>query len=75
MSWLFIERADVEAETPIQNINAYIWNLVWRLRQHRSVAKRSYLTSKVRSGGCFDGAAMKRYHTSKVRETQLRGRH
>ena len=24
---------------------------------------------------CFDGAAMKSYHTSKVRETQLRGRH
>ena len=49
-------------------------------------AKRSYSTFKVRRGGseeiplvqgkeqqlCFAGAAMKRYPTSKVRETQVR---
>ena len=56
-----------------------------RLRQHRK-AKRSYSTFKVRGGSreeipliqgkeqwlCFAGAAMKRYPTSKVRETQGR---
>ena len=50
------------------------------------VAKRSYPMSKVRRGGseeipllqgkkqqlCFAGAALKRYPTSKVRETQVR---
>ena len=49
-------------------------------------AERSYCTFKVRRGGCekiplvqgkeqqlrFAGAAMKRYPTSKVRETQVR---
>ena len=49
-------------------------------------AERSYSTFKVRRGGgeeiplvqgkeqrlCFAGAAMKRYSTSKVRETQVR---
>ena len=49
-------------------------------------AKRSYSTFKVRRGDCeeilliqgkeqwlhFAGAAMKRYNTSKVRETQVR---
>ena len=49
-------------------------------------AERSYSTSKVRRGGleeitlvqgkeqqlCFAGAAVKRYPTSKVRETQVR---
>ena len=49
-------------------------------------AERSYSTSKVRRGGCeeipldqgkeqrlrFAGAAVKRYSTSKVRETQVR---
>ena len=49
-------------------------------------AERSYSTFKVRSGGCeeiplvqgkeqqlhFAGAAVKRYPTSKVRETQVR---
>ena len=49
-------------------------------------AERSYSTFKVRRGGgeeipliqgkeqrlCFVGAAVKRYHTSKVRETQVR---
>ena len=49
-------------------------------------AERSYSTFKVRRGGgeeipliqgkeqqlCFAGAAMKRYPTSKVRETQVR---
>ena len=49
-------------------------------------AKRSYSTFKVRRGGgeeiplvqgkeqwlCFPGAAVKRYHTSKVREIQVR---
>ena len=56
-----------------------------RLRQHRK-AERSYSTFKVRGGSreeilliqgkeqwlCFAGAAMKRYPTSKVRETQGR---
>ena len=45
------------------------------------VAKRSYFTFKVRRGDLvqgkeqqlyFAGAAMKRYSTSKVRETQVR---
>ena len=54
---------------------------VWAQR-----AKRSYSTFKVRRGGCeeipfvqgkrqwlhFAGAAVKRYPTSKVRETQVR---
>ena len=57
----------------------------WWLRRRRR-AKRSYSTFKVRRGGCeeihliqgkeqqlrFDGAVMKRYPTSKVRETQIR---
>ena len=52
----------------------------------RRRAERSYSTFKVRRGGCeeihliqgkeqwlhFAGAAMKRYPTSKVRETQVR---
>ena len=56
----------------------------WLLRLRR--AKRSYSTFKVRRGGCeeipliqgkeqqlhFAGAAVKRYPTSKVRETQVR---
>ena len=55
------------------------------LRGHRR-AKRSYYTSKVRRGSCeeipliqgkeqqlhFAGAAVKRYPTPKVRETQVR---
>ena len=57
----------------------------WRLRGCRR-AERSYSTFKVRRGGgeeipliqgkeqrlCFVGAAVKRYPTSKVRETQVR---
>ena len=53
----------------------------------RRRAKRSYSTFKVRRGGreeipliqgkeqrlCFAGAAVKRYPTSEVRETQARG--
>ena len=44
-------------------------------------AERSYSTFKVRRGNlvqskeqrlCFAGAAVKRYHTSKVKETQVR---
>ena len=56
----------------------------WLCRLRR--AKRSYSTFKVRRGGCeeipliqgkeqqlhFAGAAVKRYPTSKVRETQVR---
>ena len=56
-----------------------------RLHGHKR-AERSYTTSKVRRGGleeitlvqgkeqqlCFAGAAVKRYPTSKVRETQVR---
>ena len=52
----------------------------------RRRAERSYSTFKVRRGGCeeisliqgkeqrlrFAGAAMKRYPTSKIRETQVR---
>ena len=57
----------------------------WWLCRHRR-AKRNYSTFKVRRGGgeeiplvqgkeqrlCFAGAAVKRYTTSKVRETQVR---
>ena len=57
----------------------------WCLRGRRR-AERSYPTLKVRKGGAeeiplvqgkkqwlrFAGAAVKRYHTSKVRETQVR---
>ena len=57
----------------------------WWLHGHRR-AERSYSMFKVRRGGCeeiplvqgkeqwlrFAGAAMKRYSTSKVRETQVR---
>ena len=57
----------------------------WQLHGPRR-AKRSYSTFKVRRGGheeipliqgkeqwlCFAGAAVKRYPTSKVRETQMR---
>ena len=48
---------------------------------HRSVAERSYPTFKVRRGNLvqgkeqrlrFAGAAVKRFPTSKVRETQVR---
>ena len=58
----------------------------WQLHRHRR-AERSYSTFKVRRGGReeiplvqgkeqqlhFAGAAVKRYPTSKVRETQVRG--
>ena len=57
---------------------------LWLCRHKR--AERSYSTFKVRKGGCekilllqgkeqrmhFAGAAVKRYPTSKVRETQVR---
>ena len=57
------------------------WQLRWRRR-----AERSYSTFEVRRGGCeeipliqgkeqwlhFARAAVKRYPTSKVRETQVR---
>ena len=57
----------------------------WWLRRHRR-AERSYSTFEVRRGGCeeiplvqgkeqqlrFAGAAVKRYSTSKVRESQVR---
>ena len=57
----------------------------WRLHRHRR-AERTHSTFKVRRGSnegipfvqskeqqlCFAGAAMKRYPTSKVRETQVR---
>ena len=52
----------------------------WQLRGRRR-AERSYSMFKVRRGDLiqgkeqrlhFDGAAMKRYPTSKVRETQVR---
>ena len=57
----------------------------WWLRGYRR-AERSYSTLKVRRGSgeeipliqgkeqqlCFAGAAMKRYHTPMVRETQVR---
>ena len=57
----------------------------WWLHGHRR-AERSYSTFKVRRGGreeiplvqgkeqqlCFAEAALKRYPTSKVRETQIR---
>ena len=52
----------------------------WRLHGHRK-AERSYCTFKVRRGDLvqgkeqwlhFAGAAMKKYPTSKVRETQVR---
>ena len=52
----------------------------WWLRGRRR-AKRSYSTLKVRRGDlfqgkeqqlCFAGAAVKRYPTSKVRETEVR---
>ena len=57
----------------------------WWLHRHRR-AQRSYPTLKVRNGGgkeipllqgkeqrlCFAGAAVKRYPTTKARETQVR---
>ena len=57
----------------------------WHLHGHR-MAKRSYTTFKIRRGGCeeitlvegkeqrlhFVGAVVKRYQTSRVRETQVR---
>ena len=57
----------------------------WRQRRNRT-AERNYSTFKVRRGGleeipflqgkeqqlCFAGAVVKRYRTSKVRETQAR---
>ena len=62
----------------------FIWGMRWLRRCRR--AKRSYSTFKIRRGGGeeipliqgkeqwlhFAGAAMKRYPTSKVRETQVR---
>ena len=61
----------------------YMPSKEWQLRGHRRT-ERSYSMSKVRRGGheerplaqgkeqwlCFAGAGMKRYPTSKVRETQ-----
>ena len=57
-----------------------IFNLERQLPRHRR-AERNYSTFKVRRGDlvqgkeqwlCFAGAALKRYPTSKVRETQVR---
>ena len=64
---------------------SYLMSKEWWLRGHRR-AERSFSTFKVRRGGCeekpliqgkeprlcFAGAAVKRYPTSKVRETQVR---
>ena len=64
---------------------SYPMSKEWWLQQHRR-AERSYSTFKVRRGSReeiplvqgkeqrlrFAGAAMKRYPTSKVRETQVR---
>ena len=59
---------------------SYYTSREWQFRG-RSRAERSYSTFKVRRGDfvqgkeqrlCFDGAAEKRYPTSKVRETQVR---
>ena len=64
--------------------STYLHSLRW-LPGHRR-AERSYSTFKVRRGGreeipliqgkeqwlCFAGAAVKRYPTSKVKETQVR---
>ena len=58
--------------------------IIFKWLRRRRRAERSYSTFKVRKGGheeiplvqgkewwlCFAGAAMKRYPTSKVRETQ-----
>ena len=65
---------------------SYATSKEWQLCSCRRV-ERSYSTFKVRRGGreeipliqgkeqqlCFAGAAVKRYPTSKVRETQVRG--
>ena len=63
----------------------YFTSEEWLLRRHRR-AERSYSMFKVRRGGhekihliqgkeeqlCFAGGAVKRFHTSKVRETLVR---
>ena len=76
----------LEARGSGQEEKPYIQRTVeqWLCRRRR--AERGYSTFKVRRGGdeeitllqgkeqrlCFAGAAMKRYPTSKVRETQVR---
>ena len=69
----------------VNNQNCYHTSMEWWLHGYRR-HYRSYSTFKVRSGGneeislvqgkeqwlCFAGAAVKRYPTSKVRETQVR---
>ena len=84
---IFRGRTDAEAEASIFWLpDAKIASEAWQLRWRRSNAERSYPMSKVRGSGqeelphvqgkeqwlCFAGAAMKRYPTSKVRETQVR---
>ena len=61
-------------------MRSYLRSKKWWLHRRRR-AERSYSTFKVRRGDliqgkeqwlCFAGAAVKRYPTSKVRETQVK---
>ena len=68
------------------NLKRLILKMTVLLGWHKRDERRSYSTFKVRRGGreeiplvqgqgqqlCFAGAAVKRYTTSKVRETQVR---
>ena len=80
-----VVRAAAERTYPMPEVRAaaersYLTSKEWWLHGHRR-AERIYSTFKVRRGDrvqgkeqrlCFAGAAVKRYPTSKVRETQRR---
>ena len=85
--WFYEDLQDLLELTPKKDVERLRSNPTSKERQLHGCrrAKRSYSTFKVRRGGreipliqgkeqqlCFAGAAVKRYPTSEVRETQVR---
>ena len=83
--WVMVERSD-NVVLWRRKCNPLQYSCLERWLRRGRRAKRNYSTFKVRRGGgekislvqskeqglCFAGPAMKRYPTSKVRETQVR---
>ena len=84
--WVLVLKGLVATPCPRSGAAAERSNPTSKEQQPRRRAERSYSTFKVRRGGheeilliqgkeqrlCFAGAAVKRYPTSNVRETQVR---
>ena len=86
--WVMVERSDRVWSTGEGNGKPLQYSCLERWLRRGRRAKRNYSTFKVRRGGCEEiplvqgkeqwlclaEAAVKRYPTSKVRETHVRGR-